>query len=89
MKEFVMAALPWMLIGLALTVLAADFARKESEEALEKKRHRLLMGALAGILLGAVLNSLGLWENDALGYGVGPLWGAALAALFGGKNKRE
>ena len=36
-----------------------------------------------GLLLGVTLNGCGLWENHALGLALGPLWGMALASLYG------
>lgn len=80
MKDFVMAVLPWVMAGLALAVLAGSSAERKKEE---KRGGRIALGAALGLLLGVTLNGCGLWENHALGLALGPLWGMALASLYG------
>lgn len=82
MKDFLLAALPWVLAGLALAVLAASHAVEKQKD--EKRGARIAMGAALGLLLGVVLNGCGLWEDHALGLALGPLCGMALASLPGG-----
>ena len=78
MKAFVMAALPWVLIGVALAVIFAGQAKRP-----KGKSEGLALGWALGLLFGVMLNNCGLWENHSLGYSLGPLWGMALATLFG------
>lgn len=79
MKEFVSAALPWLLTGIALAILAVNHGVENQKDG--KRRARIAMGAGFGLLLGVVLNSCGLWESHVLGFVLGPLWGIALGAL--------
>ena len=76
MKEFVSSALPLVMTGLALAVFASSRGTDKH------KGSRIAAGAGFGLLLGAVLNSLGLWENHISCLVFGPIWGLALAALF-------
>ena len=80
MKDFVMAVLTWVMAGLALAVLAGSSAERKKEE---KRGGQIALGAALGLLLGVTLNGCGLWENHALGLALGPLWGMALASLYG------
>ena len=79
MKEFVSAALPWLLTGIALAILAVNHGMENQKDG--KRRARIAMGAGFGLLLGVVLNSCGLWESHVLGLVLGPLWGMALGAF--------
>lgn len=87
MKDFWMAALPWVMAGLALAVLAGNSAAKTKKD--EQRSGRIALGAALGLLLGVALNGCGLWENHALGLVLGPLWGMALASLYGKPSKEE
>lgn len=77
MRDFILAALPWVLCGLAVAILCAA-----SEGRKERLDQHAALGMALGLMLSPALNSLGLWENHALGLALGPLWGMALAALF-------
>ncbi|MCQ4022375.1 MULTISPECIES: hypothetical protein [unclassified Ruminococcus] len=79
-KEFLSAALPLVLAGIALAVLAASCSTKEHRSKVSGTN--IAMGASLGLLLGVTLNSCGLWENHAIGLALGPLWGMALGSLF-------
>ena len=87
MKEFMFAALPWVLMGLALAVLAANHITKKQKH--EKQGTYIALGAGLGLLLGAVLNSCGLWADQALGYAMGPLLGMAAASLIPEKDQEK
>ena len=82
MKEFILAALPWVLTGVPLAIVCAGLARKGSKEGTHKREQRMATGMALGLLWGVALNSLSLWENHALGFAIGPLWGMALATLW-------
>ena len=84
MKEFVTAALPWVLVGIALAILAVNCGMEKQKD--EKKSASITVGAGLGLLLGVALNSCGLWDNHALGLAIGPLWGMALAAMYRSKD---
>lgn len=84
MKEFVSAALPLIMVGVALAVLAVNFSKekqKDEEEKDGKQGGRIAMGVGFGLLFGVALNNCGLWENHVLGLTLGVLWGIALSTL--------
>ena len=84
MRDFLLAALPWVLAGTAVVILCAGNGRKQ-----EKDDERIAIGMCRGRLLGMLLNGCGLWENHAIGLALGPLWGMALANLTGGKKHHK
>lgn len=88
MKEFVCAALPWVLAGIAVALLCAASGGREdgADKACDE---RIAVGAALGLLLGVTLNGCGLWENHALGIAIGPLWGMAIAAMCGKDRTKE
>lgn len=87
MNEFISAALPWVLAGLALAILAVNHSMEQQKD--EKRGARIATGAGLGLLLGVTLNSCGWWHDHALGLVLGPLWGMALASLFKGGDTPE
>lgn len=82
MKEFISAALPLVMAGSALAILAASCGTKERRGRVSGTN--AAVGVCLGLLLGVALNGCGLWENHALGLALGPLWGMALGTLFKG-----
>ena len=78
MKDFVLAALPWVLAGLAVAILCAKGSRRKSSAT----EQRIALGMSLGLLLGLALNGCGLWESHAIGLALGPLWGMTLAMLL-------
>lgn len=90
MRDFVLAALPWVLCGVALAIVCAGMGRKKTKEKKKALEERMALGMALGLMFGAALNSAGLWENHGLGFALGPLWGMALAVLFhGGEDSGE
>ena len=86
MKDFITAALPWVMMGLALAVLAASYAREKKED--QKKRNELQLGGMAlGMLLGVALGTAGLLENHALGFSLGALWGLVIGTAVEPRDK--
>lgn len=84
MRDFILAALPWVLAGLAVAILCAGRGKENGAE-----DERIAVGMALGLLLGVLMNGLDLWENHAIGLALGPLWGMALAALTAGKPKKH
>ena len=77
MKEFLFSALPFVLEGIALAILAANYQVGKQKDG--KFKQHIAMGAGFGLLLGVALNNCGLWENHILGIILGPLWGMAVS----------
>ena len=86
MRDFLLAALPWVLCGIAVAIICAGLGREKANEEKKALEQRMALGLALGLMFGAALNSVGLWENHALGFALGPLWGMALAALFHGSE---
>ena len=80
MKDFIAAALPWVLCALAVALLCARLGKASGQS--RRLDQSMATGAALGLLLGVALNGCGLWENHALGLALGPLWGMALASLL-------
>ena len=86
MKDFITAALPWVMMGLALAVLSASYAREKKED--QKKRNELQLGGMAlGMLLGVALGTTGLLENHARGISLGALWGLVIGTAVEPRDK--
>ena len=73
-----LAALPWVLAGLAVAILCTKGSRRKSSAT----EQRIALGMSLGLLLGLAMNGCGLWESHAIGLALGPLWGMALAMLL-------
>lgn len=78
--EFLSAAFPLVLAGIALAILAVNCGPKERRSRVSGTN--IALGADLGLLLGVTLNGSGVWQNHALGLALGSLWGMALGALF-------
>lgn len=89
MREFALAALPWVLAGIAIAIICAGLGRRENDERGKKLDQRIALGMSLGMLFGVALNGRGLWGNPALGLAIWPLWGMALAVLYGGGEPPE
>lgn len=83
MQAFIMAALPWVLAGLAIAILAVNQKQDKQQGSV------IATGAALGLLLGVCLNSCGLWQDHALGLTIGPLWGMALASVWQDDKKEK
>lgn len=88
MKEFVSAALPLVLAGVAVAIICAGIGKDKSEENEKKMEQYIAIGAGIGLVAGTALNFCDLW-NQALGLTVGPLWGMALATVIGNHRNRK
>ena len=88
-KDFVLAALPWILAGLAVAIICAGMGTRKSEKREKETEQHIAIGLSLGLLFGVALNGCGLWDNHAIGFALGPLWGMALATLFANQNKKD
>ena len=77
MMEFVFAALPWVMFGLALAIYFSKVGAKKAGDG-KGDIGRLNFGLCSGLAAGAVVSLLGLVP---LGVGLG--MGALLGVLFG------
>lgn len=89
MKEFIFAALPWLLMGLALAVIAAAFAGARKKGTEKAFGQRIVAGASMGIVAGAILYTCGFWESNSVCFAMGPLLGMTAASLIPEKDKEE
>ena len=86
MKDFILAALPWGAVGIAIAVACVSSAKKKDSEDSEEKRGASLTngvcyGLCFGVAIGTALDNMGL--GIALGMALGLLFGA----VFPGKGK--
>ena len=82
MQEFMSAAFPWILTGIAIAIACAGSVRN-GEEKEKKEWQQLLGGGLGfGLLVGVMLNICGFWENHAIGLSIGSLFGVMMASLW-------
>lgn len=88
-KDFVLAALPWILAGIAVAILCAGMGTRKAKENSKALEERMAVGTALGLMAGVALNYCGLWESHALGLALGPLWGMALATLSTGKSNDD
>lgn len=91
MKEFVFAALPFVLAGLAVAIICAGMDGKQSIEKEEKMEEHIAFGAGVGLLVSIVIGLCEICDN-ALILALGPLWGMALATMkdnWNGKKRKE
>ena len=80
MKDFLMAALPWLLLGAPLALLAANWRDSWGRD--EVRRQRWVIWCGAGLLVGVVTCLVLAPGQLALGLCLGPLWGMAIGAVW-------
>ena len=80
MKDFLMAALPWLLLGAPLALLAANWRDSWGRD--EVRRQRWVIWCGAGLLVGVVTCMVFVPGQLAMGLCLGPLWGMAIGAVW-------
>ena len=87
MKEFIMAALPWVIAGLCVAVLAVQACRKESKE----NGTYMMEGMCIGMCLGVSLQSVIGFDNSGTAMCIGMLIGEVIGMMIPKKkdNKEE
>lgn len=91
MKEFVFAALPFVLAGIAVAIICAGMDGKQLKEKEEKMEEHIAFGAGLGLLASMVIGLCEISDNTLI-LVLGPLWGMALATLkdnWIGKKRKE
>jgi len=67
MLDFLLAALPWMIMGIAVTIAAVNFSGKREKLNIEEQKDYMSAGMCFGMCFGSVLGSLGV---VSLSYGI-------------------
>lgn len=88
MKEFIRAALPFVLAGLAVVVICAGTGGARAKKCDKGMENRIAAGMVFGLAIGIALDSCGIFDASMLGLTLGPLWGMAIAVLSGGSARR-
>lgn len=89
MMDFISAAAPWVLSGIAVAAIMVGMDRKKHAKKMEE---RVAMGAGLGLFVSVLCYDCNLFEHVVL-FAAGPLWGMALAVLLTreeeGKDKED
>ena len=80
MKDFILAALPWVAVGIAIAVACVSSAGGK-----EKKGTTLTNGVCYGLCFGVAMGTA--FDNMGLGIALGMALGLLLGSLFFGKGK--
>ncbi|WP_418751409.1 hypothetical protein [Frisingicoccus sp.] len=75
MKEFMMAALPWVIAGLCVAVLAVRAGRKESKEQETYMGEGMCLGMCLGVSLDSLIGSDNLGIVMCIGMLIGEVIG--------------
>lgn len=87
MKDFIFAALPWILVGVAIAITAVGYAKEQKKERKEQKRLQLVFMSL-GLILGVAINGMNLISCDhSLVLSICTLWGLAIGTFMDAKEK--
>ena len=91
MKDFILSALPFVLMGLALAVFAAGQVRKKKSSDQEKQENHkrrgknIPLGMALGMLAGVAFGTAGVLDL-ATSLSLGTLWGIVIASLLPDKD---
>lgn len=88
MKEFLTAALPFLLAGCSVAVICAGMDRKKTKEKEKRMEQNLAVGAGLGLLIGS-LATFYAFDGNALLLAVGPLCGMALATILSNRDQKK
>lgn len=89
MKEFILAALPWIIIGLCVAVLAVQVSRKRSKgKDREKKENYMAEGMCIGMCLGVSFQVAIGFDNLGVALCIGMLVGEVIGMMIP-KEKQE
>lgn len=88
MKDFFMAAYPWIIIGLCVAVMAVQMSKKRSTKDGENKENYMLEGMCLGMCLGANVGALGI-DNLGIGMCMGMLIGEVIGMMIPKKKDEE
>lgn len=89
MKEFILAALPWIIIALCVAVLAVQISRKRSKgKDGEKKENYMAEGMCVGMCLGVSLQVAIGFDNLGVALCIGMLVGEVIGMMIP-KEKQE
>ena len=86
-KDFVLAALPWVLMGVALAVVATLFARREKTGRKPVKETYMGEGVALGMLFGVAIGSSGVIDLS-IGMSIGMMLGMVIGMSMEKKDKK-
>lgn len=86
MKDFIIAAMPWLITGLALAILAANAVKKKGNNSDMGESTYLTAGMCIGTIIGVVV-----WIvfNNTYGLGLGMLAGETVGSCFKRKGNKN
>lgn len=96
MKDFIMAALPWVIMGIALAVACVSFAsgKKKTKNGEQGEQQMgagvplgMCFGVSFGAAMGALTDNMGVWLP--VGISVGMLFGAAFMSTDSKKKDED
>lgn len=80
MKDFIMAAFPWVLMGLALVIIFANYSRIKKQTD-EKENNYSGEGMCLGMCFGVALSATGLFDLS-IGISLGLLVGLVIGSYI-------
>lgn len=86
-KDFVLAALPWVVMGVALAVVAVLFAKREKNGKRSVKETYMGEGMALGMLFGVAIGSSGAMELST-GLSLGLMLGMVIGMSMEKKDKK-
>ena len=94
MKDFIMAALPWVVMGIALAVLAVNVSKKannkakvdvDTKDSEAEEDNYMLIGMCLGMCIGCALSTTGI-ISTSYGTSFGMLIGMAIGSTIKKQN---
>ena len=90
MKEFLLAAVPWVITGLCVAVLAVQASRKRSKgKDREKKENYMAEGMCIGMCLGVNLQTAIGFDSLGVALCIGMLVGEVIGMMIPREKKEK
>ena len=87
MKEFIQAALPWVLMGIAMAVAAVTLSGRKKKAGSGEKNSYAGEGMAVGMCLGVAMGSSGVMELS-MGLSLGMLLGLVIGMSMEKKDQK-
>ena len=96
MKDFIIAALPWVVMGIALAIFASKNAKMSQareagevdEEAKARLKNQMTQWMCIGLVAGVFISSAFKNVSTAIGVSFGALIGMLIGTFFGMRPKK-